>query len=144
MTRRTKQLAAAAGVAVLAAVALYRPGPLGTVKHSPLFNLRDSAGNGDHDIGPDAWRGAGGLANEVPQHRLTQFKVRDRPILNGLDGGDRIWSATKHLARQLANRRSTTKHPPSSFLQRDDRRFVQHHPFALNGDECVGCSHVDG
>ena len=87
-----------------------------TIENCSLFDVRDPAWNGDYDVGLKAWCRTGRFLDEVAEHCLAQFKIRDNPVLNRSNGRNRIRSSTEHLFGQLSDSGSSTKNLSASLL----------------------------
>ena len=84
------------------------------------------------------------LAEEIPQHRLAQLEIGDDPVAQRTDDGDRVGRAAFHLLGQVAHRAAAGEDLAGAVLHRDDRRLVEHQPFADQADQRVGRPQIDG
>ena len=77
-------------------------GAVGRVLDRALFHLGDFRRHADHDARMHQHLAVVGLLNEVVEHLLGDFEVRDDAVLHGLDGHDVAGRAAQHLLGFLA------------------------------------------
>ena len=85
-----------------------------------------------------------GLAEEIAEHRLAQLEIGDDAVSQRPDDRDRVGRAAFHLLGQVAHRAAAGEDLARALLHGDDRRLVEHQPFADQADQRVGRSQIDG
>ena len=80
------------------------------------------------------------LQNEVVQHALGDFEVRDHAVFHGADGHDVAGRAAEHILGFLADR----FHLPVGFVDGDDGGLVDHDALAFGINQRVGGAKIDG
>ena len=79
------------------------------------------------------------LGDEILQHRLGDFKIRNDSILHGTDRHNAAWGAPQHAL----GRRANGQYLLGVAMHSDHGRFTQHHPFPSNIDQGVGGPEVN-
>jgi hypothetical protein len=80
------------------------------------------------------------LQDEGANHMFRHVEVGNDPILQGADGHDAAWGPSQHLLGLLAH----LQHLIRAFLDGDNRWLAQDDSLALDIDQGVGGSQVDG
>src|SRR5260370_1160179 len=78
---------------------LARFGPICRIDDGALFHLRDFARNPDDDPRMDQHLAPVGLLNEVVEHALGYFEIRDDPVLHGTDSHNVARRTAEHVLR---------------------------------------------
>ena len=79
------------------------------------------------------------LCNEMPQHRLGHFEIRDDAVLQRPHGDDVGGRAAEHPLGFVADR----QHLVRARLHRDHRRFAQNDALILDVNQRVGRAEID-
>ena len=115
-------------------------GAIRRIHDRALFHLRDFAGDADHDARMHQHLAVVRLLDEVIQHLLGDFEVRDDAVFHRLDGDDIAGRAAQHFLGFLADRFDFA----GGFVQRDDGRLVDDDAFTLGENEGIGGAKIDG
>src|SRR5690606_8794866 len=113
---------------------------IGAVLHRALFDLGDLARHADHDAGPDPDVAVVGLLDEVGEHLLGDFEVRDDTVLHRLDRHDVAGRPAEHFLGVLANGLDASV----DLVDRHDGGFVDHDPLPAGVHAGVGRAEIDG
>src|SRR5882672_11463343 len=96
----------------------------GAVFDGAFFHLGDATRDRDDDAGFDAVAAVMHLLDEIAQHRLGHFEIRDDAVLHGANGLDVTWRATQHPFRLFSYRQDVT----GPGLDRHHARLSQNNP----------------
>jgi len=82
------------------------------------------------------------LPDEITNHRFSNFKIRNHPILHGTNGDDVARRLAQHELGILADRQHPVG-PPLILADRHDRRFTKNNPLISHIDKRVGGTKVN-
>jgi len=111
----------------------------GGVLHGALLDFGDAAWDGDDNAGTDKTTVTVRLGDEMPEHRLGDFKVRDNTILEWTDGRDVARGTAKHSLRLIAD----GQHLCRARLDSDNGGFTKDDAVIFDIDQRVGCTEID-
>jgi len=84
------------------------------------------------------------FAEEIAEHRLAQLEIANHAALQRANHRNRFRRAAFHLLGEVSDRAAAGENPARAVLQGNDRRLVEHQPFADHADERVGRSQING
>src|SRR5215470_9235782 len=108
------------------------------IAHRALFDLRDPGRNADDDARPHECAASMHLGDEVMQHLFGDVEVGDDAVLERPDGDDVARRSTEHRLRLVSDGQNGVV----GLMDRDDRGFVEHDPFAADVHQGVRSSEI--
>ena len=117
-----------------------RPRAIRRILHRSLFHWSDFARHPDHNPRMHQHPPVMRLLNKIRQHLFGDFEIRNHPVFHRLDRHHVARRAPQHVFCFAPHRH----HVPAVFVDRYDRGFVHHDPFAPREHQRVRRPQIDG